>query len=107
MWCLLLVEKEVETNLADALRIKGYQIHASFAVDDLLDALWYHGSDVACIIIEKASAHDLNEFYETMTDWPTIMAVIYESKNLYPVMPNIVQSSKKCSIDRILQQLGI
>ena len=47
MWCLLYLDQESATRLVSVLKEESFDVHIGLDMDDLLDALWYHGSAVA------------------------------------------------------------
>ena len=91
MWCLVYLETAISGSLSRLLKSKGYDVLITNDVDDLLDQLWYHGSEVACIIIEARDLLGLDDFIEAILDWPEIPVLAYGS----------VVSSIDCSISNI------
>ena len=79
MWCLVYLETAISRSLSGLLKAKGLEVHISNDVDDLLDQLWYHGSDVACIIIEAQHLPGLDELIDAILDWPEIPVLAYGS----------------------------
>ena len=72
MWCLLYLDQESATRLVSVLKEESFDAHLALDMDDLLDALWYHGSAVACIVIETALGNGLEDFVAALKGWPDL-----------------------------------
>ena len=77
MWCLIYLEKESPTALVSLLKANSFEVHIAPDVDDLLDALWYHGSAVGCIVIETTDGNGLDELTQALEDWPELEVLFY------------------------------
>ena len=72
MWCLVYLETAISSSLSRLLKAKGLEVQITSDIDDLLDQLWYHGSEVACILIEARHLPGLDSFVDAILDWPEI-----------------------------------
>ena len=77
MWCLIYLEKESPTALASLLKEKSFDVHVAPDMDDLLDALWYHGSAVGRIVIEASASKGFEEFLAALEDWPDLDVLVF------------------------------
>ena len=102
MWCLVYLETAVSSSVSRLLKTNGFEVHLANDVDDLLDQLWYHGSNVACMIVEANHLPGFNDFIEAILDWPDIPVLVYGSI-VHAVDPSIenIQTSEHYSIDRV------
>lgn len=76
MWCLIYLERESPTALVGLLKEKSFEVHIAPDLDNLLDALWYHGSAVGCIVIETSDGSTLDELMQALEDWPDLKVLI-------------------------------
>ena len=106
MWCLVYLETEIPTSVSRLLKTNGFRVHVADDVDDLLDQLWFYGSDVKCIIVEAHRSPGFNDFVDAILDWPDIPVLTYGSI-VESVDPNIrnMHCSEFYSIDRVTQDI--
>ena len=76
MWCLIYLERESPIALVSLLKERSFKVHIATNLDDLLDALWYHGSAVGCIVIEMTDGNGLEELMIALEDWPDLNVLI-------------------------------
>ncbi len=95
MWCLLYLERESPTALVSLLKNKSLDLHIAPDLDDLLDALWYHGSAVGCIVVETAASSGLEDLFVALKDWPDLKVLIF-----CPADGSIGQSTDKHRVER-------
>ena len=77
MWCLIHLERESPNALVSLLKEKAFEVHIAPDLDDLLDALWYHGSSVGCIVAETRASKGLQELFEALKDWPKLKVLVF------------------------------
>ncbi len=59
------------------LKEKSLDLHIAPDVDDLLDALWYHGSAVDYIMMETAASSGLDAVFTALEDWPDLKVLVF------------------------------
>ena len=108
MWCLVYLETAISSSLSRLLKAKGLEVQITSDIDDLLDQLWYHGSEVACILIEARHLPGLDSFVDAILDWPEIPVLAYGSiiESIDSGVRNIHRFDTYC-IDRVAHDLFI
>ncbi len=108
MWCLVYLETAIPSSVLRLLKTNGFKVHVAADVDDLLDQLWYHGSNVACIIIEAQHLPGFDDFVEAILDWPDLPVLVYGciAQCVDPTIHNI-HCSEFYSIDRVTQDVCV
>ena len=64
-------------------------------MDDLLDALWYPGSAVGCIVIETAPGNGLEDFVAALKGWPDLKVLVFG-----PTQRSLGQATHKHRFER-------
>ena len=102
MWCLVYLETAISSSVSRLLKTNGFEVHVANDIDDLLDQLWYHGSDVACMIVEAQHLPGFDDFVDAILDWPDIPVLVYGAivQSVDPSIPNM-HCSELYSIDRV------
>ncbi len=102
MRCLAYLETAISTPLSRLLRTNGFDVHLTTDIDDLLDQLWFYGSEVACIVMEGRNVPEMSDFIEAITDWPDITVLAYGDilKLVDPSLSNI-RHNDHYRIDRV------
>ena len=108
MWCLVYLETAMSSPVSRLLKTNGFKVHVADDVDDLLDQLWYHGSDVACIIVEAHHMPGFDDFIEAILDWPNLPVLTYGTI-VQSVDPNIrnMHCREFYSIDHVMQDIYV
>ncbi len=108
MWCLVHLETAVSSSVSRLLKTNGFEVHIANDVDDLLDQLWFYGSDVACIILEAEHLTGLDDFTDAIQDWPDIPVLAYGSivKSIDPSFRNI-HCGDFYSVDRLAHDIYV
>ncbi len=96
MWCLIYLERESPTALASLLKERSFDVHVAPDLDDLLDALWYHGSAVGCIVLEVSASKGLDEFFAALKDWRELDVLVFGSS-----VESIQQDNQKHRFERV------
>ena len=94
MWCLIHLERESPTALASLLKQR-FEVHVAPDMDDLLDALWYHGSAVGCIVLDVSASKGFEEFLAALKDWPDLDVLVFG-----PNVGSIAQENRKHRFER-------
>ena len=95
MWCLIYLERESPTALASLLKQRSFDVHLAPDMDDLLDALWYHGSAVGCIVLEVAASKGSEEFLAALKDWPDLDVLVFG-----PAVGSVPQDNRRHRFER-------
>ena len=108
MWCLVYLETAASGSLSRLLKTNGFEVHLTNDIDDLLDQLWYYGSDVACIVIEGHNVPGLGNFVDAIIDWPEIPVLAYGCivQSIDSSIIN-VHRSELYSFDRVVHDLHV
>ena len=108
MWCLVCLETAISGSLCRLLKANALQVHISSDVDDLLDQLWFHGSDVACIVMEAQKLSGLDDLIDALTDWPILPVLAYGSfiDQIDPSIRNIHRRGRYC-LDYVVNDINL
>ena len=82
MWCLIYLERESPNALVGALKENTFDVHIAPDIDDLLDALWYHGSAVGCVVVETEASNKLQILFEALDAWPKLRVFVFGPTHL-------------------------
>ena len=77
MLYLLYLESRTPHQLVGALKGHQFDVHIAADLDDLLDRLWFHGANVAAIVVETARPEGLTEFFDAILDWPKLPVLVF------------------------------
>ena len=108
MWCIVYQGNRSDTEIDDALEEHARDVVRAKTLDEVLDALWFHGSEVECLVLEANKSDDFDEFDQALDAWPKMRVLVYgENRPKTLALSGMEFIAEPISPESVLRYLGV